>query len=463
MDLQIELTGGPIIGTSGYMNSSIGKRININDKSIHTTTLFKKDHVLVESKKVFRDEQQVPIGILKVKIIDHGGIAALRILRISFLGLLVIIIVLSGFMQVWLTRNIISPIGEMGSAAAKLQNKNFSSLINVSTKDEIGDLAASFNGMVQEMNSVIRNMKNRARVVAHHGGSLATISCHMTEASQQVSTAIAETAAGINAQANELIEITNALHHFGHKIHRIVQTVDEIELKSQQLFTSAAQSNKQLQVVEQAFDDVEQLFEQIRIKTEKLYDSVKQVMNISHMIQDISDQTNLLALNAMIEAANSRKGSSGFTVIALEIRKLAEQCKGFSKEIQQIVKLFSDDHKEILDEVQLANVTLTEQADIVRYTLDAIKEITIGVEDIIPCIHEIYSTSQEVRSEQKSVFGRVEEVSAVTQEICASAQEISASAQEMYGAAEEVAASAQVLEQEAKGIKSELDAFILEA
>lgn len=245
------------------------------------------------------------------------------------------------------------------------------------------------------------------------------------EASREMNHSIGEIAAGIQTQADSIIEITKALENSNevvvdtsnlvNRLHQDAMHAEDVTNSGESLVTKL---KEELTV---SYENMEQINDQMN----SLSDLVTETSSFAKAIQEIAEQTNLLALNASIEAARAGESGKGFAVVAEEVRKLADVTR---KTATQIADNLGDVISGTQGTMKTASVTgrkITENLQLAIDTQDAFTKIQATFQDLKEDISNYESLTKKILGSSKSIEESINEFSSVIEQASASLQELS--------------------------------------
>jgi methyl-accepting chemotaxis protein len=284
-------------------------------------------------------------------------------------------------------------------------------------KDEIGDIANNIDVMQDSLKTLITNVKKEGEDIREVVELISQNMNNLDENIQEVSATTEQLSAGMQQTAASSEQMNATSIEIGNAVEAISKRAQEGALQAGKINKRA--ENIQIDV-ENASQKAEDIFKKTKQDLEKaIQDSsiVNQINVLSEAIMQITEKTNLLALNAAIEAARAGEAGKGFSVVAEEIRNLAEQSKETVEEIQLItekvmksVNNLSDSSQDILNFVSNDVVNDYERMLNVaqKYSGDA-----VFVENLVT---EFSTTSEELSASIQDILNTIEQVALASNE-----------------------------------------------
>jgi len=295
-----------------------------------------------------------------IEIPDNELFESLYVLRngIAIAAILIVIVVF--LITTFVTNSITNRLSKAVNLAKSISEGDLTASIPIDSADELAELAHSLNQMNTVLNDTVNNINGTVSFIESTTSNLI-----------EVSSGIAD---GANNQAASIEEITASIEEITSTIEQNVYNARETEAISNQSAINIVSSSA------------------------VLHESVKAMSNISDkisIIKDIAFQTNLLALNAAVEAAIAGEHGRGFSVVAAEVKKLAERSRIASEEIGAV----SRSGMKIAEE---AGNKLSEHVPMVQKTAELVKNITVssieqnsGIDQISISIQGLNSITQQ--------------------------------------------------------------------
>jgi methyl-accepting chemotaxis protein len=401
---------------------------------------------IYEAKYIpIKDSNGKAIGIFFIGIEKTQITAEINSLMIN-IGLTILgVLVLSVILTMAATTPIIRNVNNIKLSLSKIAAGDLTTVCTVRSNDEIGEIAQSVNDMKSNMNVLVDNIRNDSENLQLSAENLSQVSEEMSTSSDEVARSIQDVAKGTEEQANDLTDITYSLSKFGDDIDNIVCSIKDIDSSSALINNMSKESNKDMNQLVASVETVSSSFNEFTSKITQLGKNINRVTEITNVINSIADQTNLLALNASIEAARAGESGRGFTVVATNIRDLAEQSKSSSKDINMLIESISNETISIIKSTDLMNSELGSQMDMIDTTIESFRNIITSINEISPKIEAVASSAASVNEEKNAISSKIESSASIAEEVSASAEQISASSQEMSASSQEVTATAQSL------------------
>ncbi|WP_028612234.1 methyl-accepting chemotaxis protein [Paenibacillus harenae] len=422
-----------LIATDGQ--EIIGK---FDDKAEQFTAL--QQGILDKGKK------ETALGVQSVKMLILGlGIAAV-----------LISIVISWFIGRLISR----PVVAIAKAAEQIASGDLTSKeVNVTNKDEIGDLAASFNRMSQNLRQLIDHVGSNAVQVAASAEQLTATSAQASLASEQITTTMQEVAAGATNQNLQLEEASRTMNEMSAGIQQIAVHANGVSATSIAAYETAGEGGRAIHTASEQMKSIHDTVAELAGVIQGLDRRSAEIGSILNVIAGIASQTNILSLNAAIEAVRAGEHGRGFAVVAGEVRKLAEQSTVSARQISLLIEDIQEETKRAVQSMVATTHEVASGMSAVRTAGESFAHIQGSVNTVNDQIQEVSSSIQQMASGAEQIVHAMQFITGVSETTVSGAQEVSASTEEQLASMEEVSASARSLSQLAEQLQTQIEKF----
>jgi len=364
-----------------------------------------------------------------------------------------------GWFGMRLIRSITESIQALKDGAKLLGSGRLSHRVHIQTKDEMAELAESFNNMAENMEETVQKVTEAAETLSSSSQNLAAVSEETSAQAFEVNEAIQQVAVGAQNQAEHLEESMTLLSRVSQAINESTAYSEDIYRQSQNAQEINQKGLKVVQVLEEGSAQFLQIAKQLITEIQAVASESEKITNILKIIQDISSNTDLLALNAAIESARAGEAGRGFAVVSHEIRKLAERSKKETANIQQVIGGIIKKLNEIVSAANMLNDYTNRQDKNVTETKKAFGNIADNVTAISEKITSIKKAIENVSQANVDLSTKLEEISAISEETAASTEQVTASSENQTAAIESVNHAAMKLQEIAIVLEQEVSKF----
>ncbi|SNS66272.1 Methyl-accepting chemotaxis protein [Anaerovirgula multivorans] len=382
-----------------------------------------------------------------------AGVEAAAKAMVSRSIIVAVITSLIGILLVFLLiQKVIKPVKSLAAAADQIALGDLREKIEVTSKDEIGSLAYSFSTMVDSVKDMIKKIMATSTSMNTFSDELVASAQQNATVSDQIAKATEEVAAGASEQVQKTNYVKENVDVVSDRIKEIVNHIHELKVSTESMVQSANDSRQEMMEMNQQIGIIRESSHLSSDTIKNLSNTSQKIGQIVDVINQIANQTNLLALNAAIEAARAGEAGKGFTVVAEEIRNLAEQSVKSAEDITKLIQetqqesaaaiVTIDDSVAEVDKGQQMVVKVGDSFESIVTTINENQKLFLNLEDAMVNLNNKFNDTTKLVNDiefiAEETAANTQEVAASTEEQMASVQEITSSIEQLDGMVEEL-------------------------
>ena len=380
---------------------------------------------------------------------------------LAVIGIVVLVIILSVFVR----RRLVVPIGDVSDTLARFADLDLDKDKGAKVRehqyrtDEIGSMVSSLARMANNLRDMVGKINGVSQSVAATSEELTATAQNTSHAAGKVRDnihGIAESARVQLGDTQTASEHTEEAMHLIEDNGKVMTALNEATENIKKRQTEGAEILSDL--MKKSTETADATQEVARV-VEETNERAERIEEASAMIQSISEQTNLLALNAAIEAARAGEAGRGFAVVAEEIRKLAEQSRGFTDEINGIIAELKTKSQQAVDTMEVSKKLVEESNVNLGRTQRRFEMIGEAVKNADGVVERLNASAKQLTEKNKSIAGIVERLMKLAKENDVTTDEAETSVDSQTQALADIAEASESLAQVATDLQNEVGRF----
>ncbi|MBT2732029.1 methyl-accepting chemotaxis protein [Carnobacterium sp. ISL-102] len=327
--------------------------------------------------------------------------------------------------------------------------------------DEFHQIAIGFNDTMDSFYNTVSMIQGNSQTILDMSKTLNEIGSQTSSATEEVSETINEIAQSTGSQTHDTENTLSLMNHLADSISTIETEMGKMGTMADKTIVASGNNNTSMQEVSHNWNETSGILDDLKNDIKKVDTEIQSIEGITQIIKSISEQTNLLALNASIEAARAGEAGKGFSVVAEEIRKLAEKSNASSENINKIIQTIQGKSTAMVSTLNTASTGSQKQTEMIRQAIDSNEEVVDQVKQLVETIVTASQGSQEINKNKDNVVASLENIAASAEEISAGTEQVSSNAEEILATMQEFSSNISQLEGIAEKLKESAGHFKL--
>lgn len=425
---------------------SFGKKVKITDElnkafngEISSVEVKEKKSTVIKSYYPIKGSSGSIDSILEVSDDVTSIIMVKEVILMQLCILAVILVIVYSLMSYALSKSINKNVKKVIDGLVNISEGDLTKRVEVNSNDEIKLIADYINELQIKISKMIKQILILSNKEIFNIERLSNSSKEMAASSEEVTATIQEVDSNIYAQNEDTKKISNLLNGFGVSIQEVKGLINETNYLLENVNDQLSINKEDLIMLQDSKVEIQKSSDYMNDELKNLYHSLEKIKDIATFIDSIADQTNLLALNAYIEAARVGEAGKGFSVVANEIRKLAEEVKNSSLDIDKLLTDVIKEGNDVKETSNVMNIKLEKQYSVIDTSIVSFKEIVDKIIEIVPKMTDVNNKMDKVSSEKNIIIDSIEKSRLLLEEISRSSEEIKTFSENLSAMAQGVA------------------------
>ncbi|KML11048.1 chemotaxis protein [Bacillus safensis] len=426
-------------------NTRLSQELQPIEQEIHTLTKeFAQNQLKQRDQKINQLNQDSNQLLLTLILVSAAIIVGLLVIGIRFV------------------HRMTKPIVSVTNAARRMADGDLTlEEIEVTSKNEIGQLGTAFNQMTAHLRQLILQVQSGSRQLAESAAQFEETISQTLSASEQTSSSIEQVSEASREQSDAVGKVASAIQEVSTGMQNAAVHTSDVSGHSMSVTEKAEEGAALIQQFVKQMSSIKESVNDHHSTMTHVQAQFTGIQDLLGHIHAIADQTNLLALNAAIEAARAGEHGRGFAVVADEVRKLAEESSQLTDQISQLLENVNKDTEKSSQSMTKVERDVAEGVKVSQLSEQSFHEILESIRDISMKAEELSATAEQISASTEEISQTVGVIEEGAKRNSEETEYMSAAVEESLAANEEMKAAAGDLKSLSQSLKTSISSFTI--